>query len=388
MSEGFLKSFTGKLTALSALLFVLITIGTQVERIAGWMDKPWKYVSSLAGLGAACHTTDVETPKRVPYSLRNFINSRDHDFLYWFLLVVDNSKCKEPLHLSVEFKVREGPATATAEPAAYTINAGKSLTERVNPGFEFENPGLVEDAVLSVSWYIYSGEPRQFVRKDTREIEVLARNRIVWDLTSSKGPVPRSFLLASLTAWTLAPEKPLLDDGTSGCIDNIAELSQCLQSHYERLFGSPEWVKVTPYRGNFPPEGVQVVRTPVEVLTSKRATPLEAALLLTAAIRQVMDVSTIALFTVPNDVNSVAFLLGWDEGGGNWYAISLMPAAVRHSFDGNRDESTLQLRAILEKQPELVAILGREGVFSGNGITALQFEIAKKLWKIRGLPLR
>jgi hypothetical protein len=246
------------------------------------------------------------------------------------------------------------------------------------------------------------GSTDQQVRlySDTRDVTVLPKTTVVWDLHRPDGrPVPPAFLLASLSAWVLTPDPAV--DGRAGPLvalvraeaDPRARFRRWLQLGYESLFDPPAPVSVELEVGSFPPRGRQRIRSPSDTLRRGRASALEAALLLGSMRRAAWRDGIrgrLALFAVPAAADvpeGQVFLLGWSDAGRTWRAIEVNQAG-RLRFEENEAQASARLAEILARRRQIVEALDASGVFLDPGahLAALDFWRAAQHHGIRHLP--
>jgi hypothetical protein len=386
--NSFWKTIPGVITQIGAVVTAIGALVTGVYQ-SGTLVQKW--VSTRGSEKAEVRTSYF---KVFPCSLKNCVPFQD--FLYWFHVDVHN-KSSERLFLQISFTVREGPAGRHIEPVKYTVSPGETLSEKVNPAFELLNYDKAD--VLDVTWEITAEPGNERLDQGPASIKLWPRNVVDWSLTKPDGqPVPRDYLLASLTAWTLNPAQSVKEYAARlrSSVTRQSNMEQYglqwFAQCYNKLLREPGGIRIYASLKAFPPQGTQTIRVPQEVLADKVADPLEAAVLIGALCRAVSASleARLVLFAIPQSEQSTDpkdFLLSWITGSSSWHAIDLSHAS-QLTYEENEKKSASQVSALLQKDPDIVKELDRSGTFikPGNGLVALDLGKAAEHFQIRGLP--
>jgi hypothetical protein len=355
-----------------------------VRRVIGWTP-------------IADYEIDVRSVTVLPRSLANVMASQE--FLHWIWMRAENRR-PEPLQLTLQIEISgpaitPGPITA----AKYTVDRGKPPVERsVYLPIPFAKSDFKGDEILKVTWTVRDDKDHP-LRQNTVDIPVLSREVVPWGLQSAKGEaISRDFLVASLAAWVITPE-PAIEQQAREILakvtaepDERTRTRRWMQQTYERLFMGPTAVKVQDKAQRFPAKAHEPVRTPAAVLSARRATALEATLLL-AAHRMALgrgDLrARLTMLAVPvsdQDPESKEFLLAWSPDGREWEAIDIRRAATT-AFEPNRVATTERARQLL-KDVDGSTTFKERGVFVDDKqrVVALNFRRAQKFYSIRPLP--
>ena len=344
---------------------------------------------------AAAPKVDVRSLSVLPRSLANVMASQES--LHWLWVGAENRRA-DPLHYSVEAEI-SGPVISAGLIVAdkQTVAPGGKLERSIHVPIPMAKSDFTGDEILKVTWYVKDG-PNLLWQKTT-DIPVLPREVVPWGLQSAKGEaISREFLVASLTAWVITPD-PAIEERARAILkiagtepDERIRARRFMAAAYEHLFAGPTPVRVSDRALRFPPKTNEPVKTPAGVLKDRRASALEAALLL-AAHRLALDrgdlrarVTLLATPASPQDLESKDFLLAWSPDGREWEAVDLRRAGTT-AFEANRTAATERARPLLD-DPTLGKALGERGVFVNDKqqVIALAFRRAQKAYNIRPLP--
>jgi hypothetical protein len=299
----------------------------------------------------------------------------------------------------IDVAVVAGPAQpGEARIAEFTVEPGRALDKRLNLPIRLLVSDFTSERRLTLTWRV-STDQQIRLNSDTRDVSVLPKTTVVWDLHGPDGRrVSPAFLLASLSAWVLTPD-PAVDSLAGALVEQVlAEVDPgmryrpWLRLAYEGLFETPAGVSVEPEAGGFPPQGRQRVRSPADTLRLGRASALEAALLLASLRRAAWpDIQgRLALFAVPAATGvpeGQVFLLGWPDDTRTWRAIELNQVG-RLRFEQNEAQTSPRLAEILAGRREITKALDTSGVFLDPSahLAALDFWYAAREYGIRHLP--
>lgn len=340
----------------------------------------------------------VETKSltELPFSLKNQMGL--HPFLYWFHIEVDN-RSSENLNLIVTFKVRKGPARVRDVPARYSIPARETFHEHVDPAFVYLRHDFDEDIPLEITWQIQDDRSK-ILKQGTQTTLLLPKNIVKWDLATPEGnPVPKDFLLASLTAWTLSAEtlpeerRARLRQSVDPSISTESLARQWIALCYDGLFGDPSGLRIMPSRISFPPPDRQRIRTPSQAREANNIDPIEAALLLAALSTNTFEEigARLVLLAVPEpqgQFGQKAIFLSWSITPDKWQAVK-MASVAEMDFEENEKLATAEVTRLLREEPEILEGINQEkGVLIGDlqSVVALDFAKAAAYFSIRGLP--
>jgi len=384
---SFWSTLPGTITKITALLLAIATLITALTKI-DFLEDVFKKADTVS------YALETKSCRILPYGLKNSIGSQN--FLYWFHVQADNQG-RDPLHLEISFKVRKGGSVhARPEPARYTVDSGKKLSQNVDPAFEFLKDDI--DSSLEVTWIIRD-EKENILRQGTEEIRLLSKNKLYWNLTTCEGhPVPKDFLIASLTGWIQTSDprvKQVSQWLLQECESQVAPLffaDQWFARCYRGLFhGDLLAVTIGSSLNIFPMQGEQAIRTPSQILQQGEADPLEAALLVGALSKATFEKLGVrlVLFILPQSEEQAktrSFLLSWSTAPDEWHAFDL--AAPPMSYEKNEDIASSRVAKLLGEIPVIVDELNTDGVYidEGRSIVALDFAIAADSFGIRGLP--
>ncbi len=347
---------------------------------------------------AECYDFNAEIPEILPLSLKNSIESQE--YLYWFRLEAINN-CDRTLHLNVTFEPELDIYEGKAWDSEFSLEPGKSVKKKVSPEqFKLLQSDIEWPIPIKVKWKVFDDTQKK-LRSDTKKITVLAKNIIKWDLNMPHGPVPKKYLLASLTAWTMNPH-PDVKDMSKEIKHGLTKGSEFVRKWFGRCYSKffPTQRPLEP-QGPFL-DGEQRLMLPSEILSQiqedegkigAHVDPLEACLFLATLTRvhekrEFRNVR-LALFVLENkDAEQKAdFLLSWSVSE-KWYAIS-MNDVDNKSFDDNKKNATRLLNDMLNKQPHILKDINTSGVYynsKNTDIIALDFQKAASHFYIRGLP--
>jgi hypothetical protein len=397
-----------KLPAVISSVLAALVLANQffeaVPKLADGMLKTRDAIGRLIGRPAvpppgphpaAALTVDVRSLSVLPRSLANVMALQKP--LHWLWVGAENRRA-DPLHYSIEAEI-SGPVISAGLIVAdkQTVAPGGKLEHSIHVPIPMAKSDFKGDEILRVTWYVKDG-PHLLWQKTTN-IPVLPREVVPWGLLSAKGePVSRELLVASLTAWVITPD-PAIDERARAMLkiagtepDERVRARRFMAAAYEHLFAGPTPVRVNDRALRFPPRTDEAVKTPAGALKDRRATALEAALLL-AAHRRALDrgdlrarVALLATPVSPQDLASKDFLLAWSLGGREWEAVDLRRAGTT-AFEANRTAATERARPLLDDATLGKALVER-GVFidDEHQVIALAFRRAEEAYKIRPLP--
>lgn len=361
-----------------------------------------------------CPSLLIKVIPRFPYYLINtFKNNQRNPYIYWTVLTGEND-CKDPRPVEVRFAVRNKTvAQATDIPWTRTFKVGEKISRLpVDPQFEFLH--RAENTTLDVTWEIKDKNTNMWIDSGTEPIEVISDDYIDWNFRDhEKKQVPADFLLASLTAWSLTSGEAIRGRAepyfaaARGQTSPGESLRQWFSSCYQDLFVGPEAVKVSPYakpwppfsqeetnleKGKNPPPILQKIRNPREILQSKEADSLEAALLVAAlrnaGLKEIK--SRLCLFALPQAdfyTGLKQFILSWSIDDQEWNAIDLTDPN-KLNFNENQSSSSAKVTNLMKSRGDILAALNERGVFVDDKylIFAIDFDKAAKKYDIGGLP--
>jgi hypothetical protein len=392
-------------------IFIIVTLKGNKSSSTTTLSTPASPVSTKTSTPSSenrikiCPHLDIKFIRRFPYYLINtFKKNRRNPYIYWAVLEGEND-CNEPKPVEIRFAVRNKTvAQATDVPWKKTFKIGEKVTEftPIDPQFEFLR--RIENTTLDVTWEIRDEETNKVIASGTKYIGVLSENYVDWDLKDNEGRVPVDFLIASLTAWTLAPEEVIRTRAQkylqeSGAPANAAETCrQWLRLCYEDLFHSPKGIKIQPLTKPWPPLGekedsLQSIKTPAEILQTKKANSLEAALLMAALWNGASGriESRFCLFVIPKTggffTGGKQFILAWSANDSEWHGIDLTdPNKI--SFDDNEKSISANLNKFLNTRRDALAALDEKGVFvdDKSQILVIDFDKAHEKFSIGALP--
>jgi hypothetical protein len=355
-----------------------------------------------------CDVISIKTFPVFPYYLVNSYNRYpENNNIYWLSLDGKNI-CTYRLHVKVWFHPDPSIAQVRNEEFIDTLQIAEKINKKKNPGLEikaktdqhFPLPGSYR------IWALSDSKAKRILKQDNFSIQVIAANHVYWDLKDPDGKqVDFGFLLASLSAWSILPEKPpsQLRKLATRYLSPGSDPEKWMKACYGDLFHSDTHMVIQSLPGYWPPQGAQLdslqkIRTPAMVLEGKRANSLEAALLIAALKNAASEELNfrMVLFALPvdsrNDEGEKRFLLGWSHKGKEWRAVDLSdPNNV--DFDANVQEATDRLATVLQQRgQEISGSLKEKGVFydekqsiAKQTLLALDFEKAPKHYFIAGL---
>jgi hypothetical protein len=265
----------------------------------------------------------------MPWALRPMVASSLS--LYWLSLHIENHS-GEPVQLQVNCAVLNEPPVAACDtkPWETSLGPGEVRNEKIDPRLTFlSTAGPDTDIDLQLTWRVTDDKGTAVEGgRQTVTMRIPPRNTFYWDLTDAEGkPVPKEFLVASLSAWTKTAEKnPIYQEGKTlrqECADMTAYLSKV----YSEILTNPDRLAISPGVPLLPPANASVeFRTPQEVMEQKKANPIEAALLVGALSQEPTQWygSRLAAASIrANDGSSVQVLILWTDPPDRWNAIDL-----------------------------------------------------------------
>jgi hypothetical protein len=381
-----------------AIVPLLAFLITNIDKV----EKAHKFVSALFKTAGQCHTLEIVTFPKVPYFLANTLRQGNQE-IYWARLKGKNN-CGYPLHVKIKFEViNTDIAKATDKEYAFTVGVKEEKNEEIDPFFEF----LQDDpnTFLRVRCHIIDWKTNDAIRLDTRTIEVISKDTFCWNLKDpTSKEVPLTFLLATLSAWSLNPDEAMkkrarqfLKEASEG-VDPSESSHHWFKSCYSDLFHRPNGLKVHPYSEPWPPiqegdKSLQRIRNPAQLLNVKHLNSIEAALLISALRNAVSKIlkSRLVLYAMPDpeekDKGRKHFFLSWSTDGKNWRALDVTDPN-QMGFEENRGQATSKVKNLLESESGILSALSSSGVFidEKKTIFALDFDRASKSFRIRGLP--
>ena len=301
---GSLRRWYPKLVFFVSLLGAVALGLTNLEVIA---TKVGSLLSRLSGYNTAiltkkeCWDISVKHAKIFPYSLNYSLPGKMGVDFHWYYVEFKNN-CTYKLALYITFEppnvlgtvdIDEPNLKHIAGPIKFDpLLPGEQMATPINPKVKFQAE-LKRIYPLTMTWAVMNSETKKELGSKTVTIDVLPRNRFVWNLGDLNGKqVPKEFLLASLTSWTLGAESGVEAEarnvrqemqGDFG--DNLAEFArEWLHTSVKLLFKSePRRLEIEKSRDVFPPPLQRGIEPPVKILKDlKRPTALEAALLIRA----------------------------------------------------------------------------------------------------------
>jgi hypothetical protein len=325
---------------------------------------------------------DARAVERVPGSLIRLLPGQDR--LHWLQVKVSNGM-SDPVFFSVGFEVAAGPAVLEKGRAApeYTVQPGKERTETFDPPLEFTGSFDTDVSVRIVTRVVRLRGQNDILYTDTKEVRVLRRELLPWDLVDHVGqPVPPDFALASLIAWTGADEavrrRAVLVRQEAGAPGGDFVM-RWWRSCYATLFRGPDALRVTREAVKLPGKGSLVLHVPSEVLTQRRASPLEAALVI-HALRSTLPAAErgrLLMLAVPrtDSGSEQTLLLAWRYKG-QWHALDLRRTG-EVDFDQNIEEPTARVRELLAGSRPLVQKLDDTGVVVDGEHATVAVDLAR-----------
>ena len=395
--KSFLKKWF-KIFIGGAMVPVLVFLITNIDKV----EKTYNFFSGFFKRSNQCHTLEVVTFPKVPYFLVNTLRERNQE-IYWARLKGKNN-CGRPLNVEITFEVINSDiAKSTKQPYGFTVEDEEEKNEEVDPYFEFlqDNP----NAFLKVLYRIKDSDSGKVIRLDTKTIEVISKDTFCWNLKDpTNKEVPLTFLLATLSAWSLSPDEAIKKRArqflkeTGGGVDPSEFSLRWFKNCYSDLFHGPNRLNVHPYSKPWPPthegdESMQRIRNPAQLLDIKHSDSIEAALLISALRNAVSKrlKSRLILYAIPDpeekDKGCKQFFLSWSTDGKNLRALNLTDPN-QMNFEENEGQATSKVKNLLESESGILSALDSRGVFidEKKTIFALDFDIASKSFRIRGLP--
>jgi hypothetical protein len=384
---SFWSTLPGTITKITALIVAITGLIAALSKI-DILEDVCKKVDTLS------YALETKWCEELPYGLTNSMESQDS--LYWFHVQADNQS-RLPLHLFIYFEVRDGPAQVSPEPIERTVDPGEKYSENVDPRFYFLKSDTSTDFSLQVTWEI-KDDKENHLRGNTEETRLLSKHKLCCNLTTCEGnPVPKDFLIASLTAWVQSSDdrlKKLAEWLLEECESDTASLSladKWFASCYRKLFGGDlPAITIASSFNIFRMQGVQTIRTPSQILQQGKADPLEAALLVAALSKPTLEKLGVrlVLFTLPESADSSetrSFLLSWPVED-KWCALDLVKVTM--SYEDNQNVASSRVAKLLEESPMIIDSLNTDGVYIDEKecIVALDFAEAAGHFGIRGLP--
>jgi hypothetical protein len=369
-----------------------------VAAVATFISHAQQIAGMLGALFATATEKQVEvTPhyfKVMPASLVNTIGSQD--YLYWFHFSGQNRTDRQ-VTLTLSLTTINAPIPKDSQETVLTLKGKEQIKQAVNPEIKLMHPEdprpLQVNLRATVDKHEHSAKLVQ--------IDLLPRNEIDWDLQPPEGqpPLPREFLLASLTAWIQSPDDSVraLAKQLFAGVDARQELPSLVRQWMERchdlLLRDPGKLRLRPPEGGFPPGGRQTIHTPGEVLEAKSASPLEAALLVSAMTLVVRGrhEGRIGMVVLPDSGTSGElrdYHLIWRVAGlDDWEAFSVSRASSE-VFRVNKAAATTRIRSLFSARPEVAKRVDGGGVYVERGVpaVAIDFGTAKRRFNVRGLP--
>ena len=386
-----------------SLMLGLVWVVTNIDKVEKFVSliigKPSVVVAppSLPSLPPPCYTLEVKTFETFPYYLVNTYNKNpEHKYIYWTSITGKND-CPDDLNFTVKFSVNRGQddpgkiVTVKREQIDDSISRGKSLNnKRMDPIFEFLS-GLEDDIRVFVEWKIINQVGSNVITQGNKHILVKMKNVVSWDLKNpDSSKVDTDFLLASLSAWSLKPGT-VLRTRAHQYLQGTRESREWLENCYQDLFHATPPVVVRPFPGRWPPSDTQEIQTPKEILTTRKANSLEAALLIAAlknAVAEDLGLHLV-LFALEQEESHGAkhFLLAWSTDRQEWHAMD-MTAPSQVSFTDNVTQASLKLKAFFQAQgQEMWDKLEEKGVFISpdQDVLVLDFQKASEKYSIGSL---
>ena len=387
-----------KIGIVGAVVPVLVFLITNIDKV----EKGYNFFSGLFKRSGPCHTLEVVTFPKVPYFLLNTLRQRDQE-IYWAKLKGKNN-CGYPLNVKIKFEVINSEiAKATNKDYTFTVKDKEEKSVEIDPFFEFTQDDVHTD--LRVRCDIIDWDTNKAIRLDTKIFEVISKNYFCWNLKDpTNKEVPLTFLLATLSAWSLNPDEAIKKRArqflkeTDGGGPPSESSHHWFKSCYSDLFHGPNRLNIHPYSKPWPPthegdESMQRIRSPVQLLDAKQLDSIEAALLISAlrnAVSRILK-SRLVLYAIPDpqerDKGSKQFFLSWSTDGENWPALNVTNPN-QMSFEENEKQATSKVKNLLESESGILSALNSRGVFidEKKTILALDFDRASKSFRIRGLP--
>lgn len=390
-STSFIKTLAGRITTLATFIVALSVLYAALER-TGAVD--W-----VIGITRKRHDIHyqlyIKAARVMPYSLKNSIGSKE--FPYWFLISMRNMETR-PVTVQIAFNDYSGPGRLKIKSKVFPdVGPDSMLSETVDP-FDLMIDDIEEginDRIRTTVRVLDSEE--KILQQCDHEFELLPKNILAWDLkTPDQKPVSHDYLVATLSAWVLAPHKSVKD-----CSEHVSELvhpdtdqdslamqwfSKCYSSVFQEYS-----VQVQSMIGRFPAKKGgkrQIIRTPSQVLRHCVANPLEAALLLGSLTKKqqaLHKISQLVLLALADEGDmEKSFFLCWLTGN-RWHGLN-MNLAGKNTYADNVADASQRVRLFLQNSPNILNKLELRGVYVDDSVVALDFDRAKKTFGIRALP--
>ncbi len=256
-----------------------------------------------------------------------------------------------------------------------------------------------KETQLKVHW-TYQDEKDHIVEElNPATITILPKSEFLWDLKIKKvfgsdkekqEVVPKDFLIASLASWVKEPDDRVRQASNKimGMVRHDKDkLSSWFEKCYQQYFQGPHCIGVSGDVSSM--EKKWIIKTPGQVLESREASQLDAALLIAAMARAELlskfRDARLILFAVP-DENKLSFILAWsNKPYKEWHALEMLC-----NSNITLTENKRKALALIERLPlkDIVAELDKDdkGVYWGENRFALDFEKAITSYKIAALP--
>jgi hypothetical protein len=315
----------------------------------------------------------------MPWALKPMIASNPS--LYWLLLRAENHSDK-PVQLDVRCEVLNEPPVATCakQPWSISLVAGQKKDEKIDPRLTFlSTAGPDTNVDLQLTWRIMDdGGADVEGGRQTVTIRIPPRHAFYWDLKDAAGrEVPKEFLVASLAAWAMTAEKnPVYQEGKESRLScsqqgtgavPCASMTEFLDRVYSGILTRPDRLAISPGIPQLPPAEASVdLRTPQEVLTLKKANPIEAALLVGALSQEPTEWYGMRLAGASirgAGESDARVLILWTDPADRWHAVDLTKTNL--SFTENRQATNLAQEPWFQK--DVLPALARTGVFLDLG---------------------
>ncbi|MCX5772501.1 MAG: serine/threonine-protein kinase [Candidatus Hydrogenedentes bacterium] len=394
--------FLAAVTALLGLYVAFLRDGPELKassEAAGTTQDTSGLTPKSAAIPGGQEYILAEYLEYVPLSLHNTIKAYDRP--PWFRI---RGLYQKRTTIRVRFGVVNpiSPMVKNIEDGlTYTIEAGKPFDKRVYPSIEILNFEIREETPVHIQWSIVD-ENEAVLASDKAMSRLLPKQVVKWDLQEPGGKaVDKRFILASLTAWTLTPDPSLRTLGSEMLAQmHEAQLPSTSPENWlalcvTRLFQGDSPLVVVEPACRLPQEPQQTVRTMREVVEQKRATVIEAALLIRTLcalddVSKKLDSPRMALIAYPDTgagSPGQCFLLAWSTSSGAWRALD-MARLGDVPFEQNTASASMRLVQLFDVRKEVLEAMNKDGLYirDGESTLALDFAKARQVYEIWGLP--
>jgi|GEM_PF-6611064 len=413
------------LKRIGAVTAVIMALGLLVKESSGLLQG-LKGVATQVGLAKPyCESVDVDVRAYdvVPYALNRTIKARHYrkqndELLYWVLINAKNECYWDDVVINVTFKLVRGRQYARLRNKETTLSlpAGQRRTITDDPDLFFTNAQARIEGEIEIEWEVLpSGvENPSPLRTGRRPLVVLPRDVFAWDWRNTDGspvqwrlkdgswvPIPASFLVASLAAWTSDTHETVyrvidkLNQTVALSAAGVQDdglINKWIETAYTELFRTSRFgkMRLTASSVAFP------TRRPIQLTSSLLAArgvhqvdPLESALMLAALGREILEKNDnrFGILLIPasaaDPIRKSVYFLWWLRDG-RVRALDMGEAGKR-DFAANLQTATSTASKAFVAHPEVVASLDRSGVHyqDPGGIVAIEIRGAKRRFGIK-----